>query len=272
MIYLLHVCAKNDNASFTPGTSPWHLHPQKHLYSCPRYNTCITQRGDLPPSKRGKKNQAKNVWYLSRIHAICHVRTKLKTLLSKGISFSGGSICSLLYARGLWWYNPHTPGRRIYKRSWHTLWSGMILYVPNRVGVLFHGFYHDPENIFFCFNYSCVCKVKTASLARVHDEAKSFNLFLVKSHLLWLPFQIKKSCMIWKIDGISFLNSRPDVEVHTKPREVKRSLKETLRRPRCRICVCASFEGFWTRFVMDRCREHLLRLWIDPTMPWCLLY
>ena len=124
----------------------------------------------------------------------------------------------------------------------------------------------------FCFNYSRLCKVKTASLARVHDEAKSFNLFLVKSHLLWLPFQIKKSCMIWKIDGISFLNSRPDVEVSTKPREVKRSLTETLRRPRCRICVCASFEGFWTRFVMDRCREHLLRLWIDPTMPWCLLY
>ena len=114
--------------------------------------------------------------------------------------------------------------------------------------------------------------MKTASLARVHDDAKSFNLFLVKSHLLWLPFQIKKSYMIWKIDGISFLNSRPDVKVGMKPREVKRSLRETLRRPRCRICVCASFEGFWTRFVMDRCREHLLRLWIDPTMPWCLLY
>ena len=41
-----------------------------------------------------------------------------------------------------------------------------------------------------------------------------------------------------------------------KLQKVKRSLTETLRRPRCRICVCASFEGFWTRFVMDRCRAN----------------
>ena len=148
----------------------------------------------------------------------------------------------------------------------------MILYVPNRVGVLFHGFYHDPEN-FFCFNYSCVCKVKTASLARVHDEAKSFNLFLVKSHLLWLPFQIKKSCMIWKIDGISFLNSRPDVEVRMKPREVKRSLTETLQRPRCRICVLPPLKVFghvllWTD--VERTPFEIMNWPDDALMPFIL--
>ena len=149
----------------------------------------------------------------------------------------------------------------------------MILYVPNRVGVLFHGFYHDLENIFFCFNYSCVCKVKTASLARVHDEAKSFNLFLVKSHLLWLPFQIKKSCMIWKIDGISFLNSRPDVKVRMKPREVKRSLTETLRRPRCRICCVCLLWRFLDTFCygpMSRTPFEIMNWPDDALMPFIL--
>ena len=98
--------------------------------------------------------------------------------------------------------------------------------------------------------------MKTASLARVHDEAKSFNLFLVKSHLLWLPFQIKKSCMIWKIDGISFLNFLPRYKgAYEAPRGEKITHGDPTETEMSNLCA-ASFEGFWTRFVMDRCRAN----------------
>ena len=131
----------------------------------------------------------------------------------------------------------------------------MILYVPNRVGALFHGFYHDPENIFFV-SIIQVYKVKTASLARVHDEAKSFNLFLVKSHLLWLPFQNKKVLHDMKNRRYFFFEFSSRCKgAYETPRGEKITHGDPTETEMSNLCA-ASFEGFWTRFVMDRCRAN----------------
>ena len=131
----------------------------------------------------------------------------------------------------------------------------MILYVPNRVGVLFHGFYHDPENFFLFQLFMCVqsedCKPCTCAW-----RSQKFQFVPCQVSLAMVAISNKKVLHDMKNRRYFFFEFSPRCRgAYEAPRGEKITHGDPTETEMSNLCA-ASFEGFWTRFVMDRCRAN----------------